>query len=187
MYADDIALWKIIRNPTDYTMLQDDIITICNWVADNHLVLNLAKCCYIVFSRKHLPTMPTSDLCVGDTHSLTRAHHHKYLGVTSTSDLSWSLHIANICKKTRKQIGLLYRNFYRFADSSILLKLYTSLVRLHTEYACAIWDPHLSKNILAIEGTQKFALRVCLKNWRADYDLLLNLAHLPRLSSEGNF
>ena len=59
MYTDDIALWKIIRNPTDYTLLQDDITIICNWVADNHLVLNLAKCCYIVFSRKHLPTMPT--------------------------------------------------------------------------------------------------------------------------------
>ena len=56
MYADNIAPWKIIRNPTDYTLLQDDITIICNWVADNHLVLNLAKCCYIVFSRKHLPT-----------------------------------------------------------------------------------------------------------------------------------
>ena len=103
MYADDIALWKIIRNPTDYTLLQDDIAIICNWVAVNYLVLNLAKCCYIVFSRKHLPTMPTSDLCAGDTHSLTRAQHHKYLGVTLTPGLSWSLHITNICKKTRKQ------------------------------------------------------------------------------------
>ena len=187
MYADDIALWKIIRNPRDYTMLQDDIITICNWVADNHLVLNLTKCCYIVFSRKCLPTMPTADLSVGDTHSLTRAHHHKYLGVTLTSDLSWSLHITNICKKTRKQTGLLYRNFYRFAGPSIMLKLYTSLVRPHTEYASIIWDPHLSKDILALENTQKFALRVCLKNWRADYDLLLDQAHLPRLSSRRKF
>ena len=111
----------------------------------------------------------------------------KNLGVTLTPDLSWSLRIANICKKTRKQIGLLYKNFYRFADSPILLKLYTSLVRPHTEYACAVWDPHLSKNILAIEGTHKFALRVCLKNWRANYDLLLNLAQLPQLSSRRKF
>ena len=123
------------------------------------------------------------DLSVGDSHSLTRAHHHKYLGVTLTSDLSWSLHITNICKKTRKQTGLLYRNFYRFADPSVMLKLYTSLVRPHTEYTSVIWDPHLSKDILAIENAQKFALRVCLKDWRADYDLLLNQAHLPQLSS----
>ena len=33
--------------------------------------------------------------------------------------------------------------------------------------------------ILALENTQKFALRVCLKDWRADYDLLLDQAHLP--------
>ena len=46
----------------------------------------------------------------------------------------------------------------------------------------AIWDPHLSKDILAFENTQKFALRACLKNWKADYDLL-NQAHLLRLSS----
>ena len=94
---------------------------------------------------------PTTDLSVGDTHSLTRAHYHRYLGVTLTSDLSWSLHITNICKKTRKQIGFLYRNFYRFADPSVMLKLYTSLVRPHMEYACAIWDPLLSKDILAFE------------------------------------
>ena len=103
------------------------------------------------------------------------------IGVTLTSDPSWPLHITNICKKTGKQIGLLCRNLYQFADSSTLLKLYISLVRPLTEYACAIWDPHLSKDILALENTQKFALRVC--NWRADYDLLLNQAHLPWLSS----
>ena len=60
-------------------------------------------------------------------------------------------------------------------------------IPLSKDTACTIWDPHLSMNILAIEGTQKFAMRVCLKNWRADYDLLLNLAHLPRLSSRREF
>ena len=68
-----------------------------------------------------------------------------------------------------------------------MLKLYTSLVRAHTEYTSVIWDPHLSKDILALENTQKFALRVFLKDWRADYDLLLNQAHLPRLSSRRKF
>ena len=36
MYADDIALCKVIRNLRDYTMQQDGIKTICNCVADNH-------------------------------------------------------------------------------------------------------------------------------------------------------
>ena len=36
-YADDIALYKIIRNPSDFTFLQEDITSICIWIADNYL------------------------------------------------------------------------------------------------------------------------------------------------------
>ena len=82
---------------------------------------------------------------------------------------------------------MLYRNFYRFADSQTLLKLYTSLVRPHTEYTCAVWDSHLSKDILAVENTQRFALRICLKNWRASYDSLLSRCGIPCLSTRRNF
>ena len=156
-------------------------------MAVNHLVFNLAKCCYIIFSRNLLPMVPTFELYLGDSHFITRSSHDKYLGVTFSSNHSWSLHISNICKKTRKHIVMLYRNFYRFADSQTLLKLYTSLVRLHTEYACAVWDPHLSNYILAVENTQKFALRVCLKEWRASYDSLLSRCGISRLSTRRNF
>ena len=44
MYADDIALYKLIRNPRDYTLFQNNITSLCNWVSDNDLVLNLGKC-----------------------------------------------------------------------------------------------------------------------------------------------
>ena len=64
--ADDIALYKIITNPRDYTLLQGDIMSECSWIADNHLVLNILKCCYMVFSRKHHPTLPNAPLYVGD-------------------------------------------------------------------------------------------------------------------------
>ena len=118
-----------------------------------------------------------------DSHSLTRANRFKYLGVTFSSDLSWSLHISNVCKKTRTHIGMLYRNFYKFAVTSTLLNLYKSLIRPLTEYACVVWAPHLSKDIQALENTQKFALRVCLKDFRANYDLLLSRSGFPLLSA----
>ena len=187
MYADDIALYKLIRNPRDYTVFQNNITSLCNWVSDNDLVLNLGKCSYIIFSRKHTPTVPSSELCIGDSHPLTRCYRYKYLGVTFSSDLSWSLHISNVCKRTRKHIGMLYRNFYRFADSPTLLKLYILLVRPHTEYACILWDPHLAKDILAVEKPQKFALRVCCKDWQANYDLLLSRCGISHLSSRRQF
>ena len=62
MYADDIAMYKIISNPSDYTYLQEDILSLCSWIANNYLTLNSQKCRYMTFTRKHQPTFPTSDL-----------------------------------------------------------------------------------------------------------------------------
>ncbi len=182
MYADDIAINKIIRNPMDYTYLQDDIDSICSWITTNYLSLNISKCCYMVFSRKRQPTLPTSELSVGDGNVLSRVGHFKYLGLNLSSDLSWSHHVNIITKKARKIVGLLYRTFYTLSTPPVLLQLYKSLVRPHVEYACTIWDPHLNSDIQSLEGVQKFALRVCSKSWTSDYASLLDAFDLPSLS-----
>ena len=96
LYADNIsALYKVIRNPREYTLLQGDNTSNCRWRVDNHLIL---KCCYIVFSRKHHQTLPDVPLYMGENHALNQADHFKYLGVNFLSDLTWSHHVA-ICKK----------------------------------------------------------------------------------------
>ena len=97
------------------------------------------------FSRKHQMTHPATDLYVGDTHALARVDHYKYLGLNFSTDLSCFHHIGLVCKKTRKLLGMLYRNFYHFSSSHILVKLYKSLTRPHMEYACSVWDPHLGR------------------------------------------
>ena len=56
MYVDNIAMSKIITNPNDLTHLQEDIISLCCWVASNYLTVNL----HMTFSRRH-PTLPTSN------------------------------------------------------------------------------------------------------------------------------
>ena len=38
------------------------------------------------------------------------------------------------------------------------MKLYSSIVRPHMEYASQVWNPHLKKNIDELENTQKMAL-----------------------------
>ena len=76
---------------------------------------------------------------------------------------------------------VLFRKFYHHSPPSVLLQLYLSLIRPHTEYAAAVWDPHLKGDILAIERLQKFALRVCTKQWSLEYQRLLHLCDLPSL------
>ena len=54
---------------------------------------------------------------------LERVNSYKYLGITFTTDLSWHPHISNICTKTRKLIGLLYRRFCKHTTPAVMLKL----------------------------------------------------------------
>ena len=110
----------------------------------------------MIFNRKHQPTFLTSDLYVNDHHVLVKTDHYKYLGLNLSPDLSWSHHVDLICTKTRKLVGMLYRNFYKYSSSPTLLKLYKALIRPHLEYAGVVWDPYLVKDIFAVENVQKF-------------------------------
>ena len=90
--------------------------------------------------------------------ALTQVQQYKYLGVTITSDLLWIPHVTNLCNKTRRFVGLLYRRFYMHARSSTLLKLYTSFIWPHLEYSSAVWNPYLKGEIEAIEKVQKYTV-----------------------------
>ena len=65
----------------------------------------------------------------------------KYLGVTVSSNLSWSAHIDNTCAKARKQLGLLYQRFHP-AGRKALSRLYKSTLLLLLDYCACVWDPH---------------------------------------------
>ena len=54
--------------------------------------------------------------------------------------------------------------------------LYTQAVyKSHLEYASSVWDPHLVKDITALEDCQKFALRICIGCWDTPYSELLDV------------
>ena len=139
----------------------------------------------MLISRKRAHSLPPPCLAINGT-PLVSVSEYKYLGVTITSDLSWSPHIANLCNKTRKIIGVFYRRFYRNSNSSTLLKLYLSHIRPHLEYCSAVWNLHLKGDIAELEKVQKFALRVCMKSWDTSYDELLAASKLPSLESRRN-
>ena len=62
--------------------------------------------------------------------------------------------------------------------------LYVTQVRPHLEYAIPIWDPHLSKDIEAIESMQRFASKVCTIQWRdVNYKDRLKLMNIETLQS----
>ena len=73
---------------------------------------------------------------------------------------------------------MLYRQFYSWADSKTLLLIYRTCIRSHLEYACQLWDPFLNKGTQSLEAVQKKSV----KQWDLDYDSMLQLLNLSRLS-----
>ena len=101
----------------------------------------------MLISRKRstLPsTLPT--LFIGSPEAtMEKVICMKYLGVYISSDLSWSIHIDIITSKARRTFGFISTDSN--VNSSVLTKLYTTLVRPLLEYCCAVWDPHLQKTL----------------------------------------
>ena len=141
-------------------------------------MLNATKCKHMVITRSRTHQCPQLYLA---GQPLECVQSYKYLGVIITSNLSWSEHIQSICNKSRKLVGLLYRQFYQNADSDILRQFYLSCIRPHLEYACTVWDPYLAKEKALLEAVQKFACKVCCKNWNMDYESMLAHLNIPSL------
>ena len=179
IYADDMCLYRPIHSLSDLTTLQSDVESLVALVDDLALTLNVSKCKSITFSRKKNPTPLNLHI-----HGLPLQHvpSLKYLGFLLSQDLSWSLHINDICSRARKKLGLIYRKFYRFcSDSAALLTLYTAYVRPILEYGASVWDPYLVKDIQALESVQRFATKICLKNWSISYHDRLQLLSIDSL------
>ena len=54
LFADDIALYRIIRLFDDYSSLQVDSDAVSNCLAGKYLSLNPSKCCHLFISRKRI-------------------------------------------------------------------------------------------------------------------------------------
>ena len=74
-----------------------------------------------------------------------------------------------------------------FIKTHALLQLYLAYIRPHLEYAAPVWDPHQQGLINSLERVQKFALKVCTRNWSSDYESLLQLCNLPTLASRRHY
>ena len=129
LYADDIALYRSIRSPADYLLLQADITAIMTCVEDEkHLNFNTNKCSLMLITRKRSLSNSPPPLFIKAGIAVEKVDSVKYLGVLLTSDLTWNEHISRICNKTRKLIGLMHRRFHH-CHSDVMLRLYKAFIK----------------------------------------------------------
>lgn len=52
LFADDIALYRVIKSPSDYNCLQTDVNAVGHCISQKHLTFNVNKCKVMLISKK---------------------------------------------------------------------------------------------------------------------------------------
>jgi hypothetical protein len=154
LFADDTIVYLTITADVDRVHLQEDLDRLAHWEQTWKMSFHPEKCNVLSITMKR---NPVTNCYILHGHQLEQ-QSAKYLGVSITSDMKWSEHIANICKKANNTLSFLKRNL-NISNSNLKEKAYQSLVRPTLEYACTTWDPYQQNNKHHIEMVQRRAAR----------------------------
>lgn len=177
LYADDMVLYKPIKNNQDLLDFQNDIDAICSWTSTNSLHLNATKTKSILITRKkHRPIL---NFVIG-SYPIPSVTSLKFLGVVITDNLSWSSHIESTCLKAKKQLGLIHRHYHQ-APRVARERLYKLTVLPHLDYCASVWDPHQAKYKEKLNSVQAFASKVVLQSWTTPRQQRLSMLKWPCL------
>src|SRR5664279_5381859 len=104
-------------------------------------------------------------------------HVEKDLGINITDDLKVSNQCLQAYTKASKILGMINRTIVN-KNSSILVKLYKSLVRLHLEYSSVAWSPHYKKDKEKQEKIQHRFTRMIVEVRKLNYEERINRSDL---------
>ena len=157
-------MYKPVSTSDDAALFQQDIDRILSLISSSGLSPNVSKTKFLLVSKSR--NVLLMDVEVG-SHSLPPCESVKYLGVILSSDLSWSEHIRSTCKMANRQLGLIHRKLGN-ASPRVRHAIFQSTILPRLDYCCAVWDPHLRKDIEELNNTHKFAARIITHHWHDD-------------------
>lgn len=150
-------IYRPITCNNETNILQSDLEEWCRveeWCRKWLMSLNVSKTVLIAFHRRqNYVTQHAAGMSL-----IFNASSFKYHGLTLTGNLSWTSDIVRITNEANCVLGYLRRSM-RLSSPSVQTQAYLILVCPKLEYACAIWDPHLSDLSKALESIQNCAAR----------------------------
>ena len=160
-FADDTRISKRISSEGDVKLLQEDLNNVMKWSQENNMKLHEDKFELIV--HPHIPKNPLLNLpfvaecmsyTVSNSQTLQPVHQVRDLGITVSSDLSWTPHISSIVSRARSTTAWVL-SVFKTRDAPVMMTLYKSLVRSILEYCCPLWNPSKITDIQLLEGVQR--------------------------------
>ncbi|CAG2205733.1 unnamed protein product [Mytilus edulis] len=157
LFADDTSLVKQIDDISDcFQTLNSDLVTLNTWAQQWCVTFNAEKTEYLIISKKkqipHYPPLILNNV------NIKRVTCHKHLGLILNDKLSWTDHIADICKKCHNKLNTILR-MRHILPRLCIEKLYKTFVRSLLDYADVIYDNCTSADSANIEHVQR---RACI-------------------------
>lgn len=181
-YADDTKIYKRIDSISDSTDLQTDLENLVLWSESSGLLFNRTKSKCQHITRKQSPTHFSYSIKGEDLES---CNSERDLGVSISSDLTWSKQVNEQCAKANKLPGFVYRSSRDIKNINTRRTLYLAIVRPHLGYATQVWSPQTIGLIRQVERVQRRATKYILKlpfRCDAEYKDRLKLAELLPIS-----
>ena len=140
-------MYRKIKTIYDQIAFQKDLDNLKKWADKWGMSFNASKCEVMRIDHSH-STLNTIYTINGQV--MREVDKTKHLGIMISNDLSWTPQVQYVTGKANKILGVIRRNF-KECPQELREIAYFSMVRSILDYASAIWDPHLEKNITKVD------------------------------------
>ena len=159
LFADDTKCFSIIQAPRDAHILNTEMNNVEKWAHSGRLKFNARKCTVLSVTRKRNPIVAEY---VINGRPLQHVSQQKDLGMTVSSDLTWSYHIHEQITKANRMLGMLKRSTVQVRHVTTRRSIYLALVRSHLAYASQVWSPQNVSMCGELEKVQRRATKYIL-------------------------
>ena len=176
-FADDNTLSAIGRTlDMNLEALKFDASTAMDWFSANFMQANPDK-----FQLIHIGCDSDQGIDLDGIHLIPEASV-KLLGVHLDSQLSFSKHISEICKKAALQLNMLKR-MSKVLSSKVKMLLFRCFILSNFQYCSLVWLNCSKSDSHKLEKLQERALRYVYNDYKSAYFTLLKTANLPTLET----
>ena len=149
LFADDAKVFRLVNNPEDARLLQQDLNEIGKFFNDWQLRVNVEKCNTLHIGYSNMSESYTLNQSI--IASSTEVNDLGYLMATNCSSKKYIFRVAATAHFRVKQLNIAFN----CKDVDFKLFLFLTYIRPILEYVTPIWCPHLINEIDRIESVQR--------------------------------
>jgi len=148
-FADDTKVFGKVTDGSARESIQEDLNRLVNWADRWKMEFNVKKCKLMHVGKDKVNFKYTMK---GNT--LQETSLEKDLGVVILADGKTLSQCQYVYNKAIRILGIITRTI-RYKERRIMVRLYKSLVRPHSEYCVSAWSPHYLKDKELLERVQQ--------------------------------